>query len=335
MDYSFEVDPNYAGQRLDKFLALQLPNVSRTRVQRWIDVGAVTVDDLIRMPKHKVRVGDTVCATEMATDEANAFSPEPMDLNVAFEDTDCIVIDKPAGLVTHPAPGNWSGTLMNGLLAHRITLKGLPRAGIVHRLDKDTTGLMVVAASEGAMLSLTEQLAARTMGRRYLAVVHGKAYDTGFVNKPIGRDPANRLRMAISSRGKTALTFWRCLDRVEYERRWFSLIECKLASGRTHQIRVHMQNAGFALVGDTVYGIKAGASNDPSHDFIQRQALHAWRLEFNNVEGDFQHAFKAVPPPDFVNLCEQLGLVEPFEAVNNSDHLPWGEGPEDEVEEDF
>ncbi len=333
MDYSFEVEPSQAGERLDKFLALQLPNVSRTRVQRWIDLGAVTVDDLIRMPKYKVRVGDTVVATELASDEANAFAPEAMHLNIVFEDTDCLVIDKHVGLVTHPAPGNWTGTLMNGVLAHRESLSALPRAGIVHRLDKDTSGLMVVAASEAAMLSLTEQLASRSMSRRYLAVVHGKAYDTGFVNKPIGRDPANRLRMAVSSRGKTALTFWRCLERVEYEHRWFSLIECKLATGRTHQIRVHMQNAGFPLVGDSVYGIRAGASNDPSRSLINRQSLHAWRLEFAGVKPGQVHAFKATPPADFVDLCAQLGLPEPFAAVADAENMPWGEGPVDDEAE--
>ena len=324
-DYSFDVTADHSGERLDKFLAACIPDVSRSKLQRWIECGAVTVesaslattDEVVRGANYRVRLGDQVQASHVAAQESAAFLPEAITLNLAFDSPDCVVVNKPAGLVTHPAPGNWSGTLLNGLLHFRVGQASLPRAGIVHRLDKDTSGLMVVASTEPAMKSLTEQIAVRTMERRYLAVLTGRIADRGTIDKAIGRDPGNRLKMAVTPKGKAARTHWRVLGRSQIVQasgkiaRSFALVECKLDTGRTHQIRVHMQSIGCPIVGDEVYGGYMG---------LERQALHAWRLAFmTSAAKPLWQITKAAPPEDFLALCRDLNLPDLAQIAATSD----------------
>ena len=319
--------PDHAGERLDKFLAGAIPDVSRSKLQRWIDFGAVTVesagveksDEVVRGANYRVKVGDQIQASAVPSEESAAFLPEDIPLNIAFESADSVVINKPAGLVTHPAPGNWSGTLLNGLLHLRAGQSKLPRAGIVHRLDKDTSGLMVVASTEAAMKSLTDQIALRTMERRYVAVVTGKIADRGTIDKAIGRDLGNRLKMGVTARGKPARTHWRVLGRSQLAlasgkiARQFALVECKLDTGRTHQIRVHMQAIGCPIVGDAVYGGYMG---------LERQALHAWRLAFmTSGTKPIMHTAKAAPPEDFLGLCRDLNLPDLTHIASDSAFL--------------
>jgi 23S rRNA pseudouridine1911/1915/1917 synthase len=299
-DYSFEVTSAEAGQRLDKFLATRRPDMSRSRLQRWIALGAVTVDDLARPPDYRVKLAESILVQEVPAQESTAFEAQDMALPIAYSDAHCVVIDKPAGMVTHPAPGNWSGTLMNGLLHWRSAQGALPRAGIVHRLDKDTTGLLVAASSEQAHQQLSDQLAARSMSRQYLALVAGRPPQQGRIDQPIGRDPANRLRMAVHSRGKPAVTHFEVLARSSDGARPAALILCKLETGRTHQIRVHLKHAGYALLGDPVY------STDRS---MARQALHATRLAFNATWVPNGKVMIDSPmPADMCALCDLLGI---------------------------
>jgi 23S rRNA pseudouridine1911/1915/1917 synthase len=299
-DYSFEVSSGEAGVRLDKFLAARRPDVSRSRLQRWIELGAISVDDLPRPVDYRVKLAEVIFVQDVPAQEVTAFEAQAIDLNIAYSDTHCVVIDKPAGLVTHPAPGNWSGTLMNGLLHWRASQRHLPRAGIVHRLDKDTTGLLVAASSETALTSLSEQLAARSMTRYYLAVVAGTPPQKGRIDYPIGRDPANRLRMAVQPSGKPAVTHFDVLARSRPGQRPAALVLCKLETGRTHQIRVHLKHIGHPLLGDPVY------STDRS---LPRQALHATRLVFDAAWSQSgQVITHSAMPADMQALCGQLGI---------------------------
>ncbi len=289
--------------RLDKFLAIRRSEMSRSRLQRWIAMGAVSVDDLARPSDYRVKLAEIIQVQDIPAQETTAFAAQAMDLSVAYSDENCVVIDKPAGLVTHPAPGNWSGTLMNGLLYWRPRQQSLPRAGIVHRLDKDTSGLLVAASSELAHQQLSDQLAARTMGRQYLAVVVGKPPEQGRIEQPIGRDPGNRLRMSVNTRGKPAVTHFKVLARSlvgASNSLHAALILCKLETGRTHQIRVHLKHIGHALLGDSVY------SPDRS---LPRQALHATRLAFTATWTEAGSVSVHSPmPADMVQLCHQLGI---------------------------
>ncbi|MEI7446838.1 MAG: RluA family pseudouridine synthase, partial [Burkholderiales bacterium] len=239
-----------AGQRLDRFVAAAIDGVSRTRIQRWIALGSVTVDGVAALPGRRLRGLETVEVVPLPTEAERAFEPDEMPLVIVHEDADLMVVDKPAGLVVHPAPGHWRGTLMNGLLHARPDSAGLPRAGIVHRLDKDTSGLIMVARSERGFERLTAALAARDIGRRYVAVVEGVPPEQLTVDAPIGRDPRDRLRMAVveSARGKPAVTHVARLQAGE----GVSTVECRLETGRTHQIRVHLAHRGHRLVGDTL-----------------------------------------------------------------------------------
>ncbi len=311
MDYSFAVEIAQVGERLDKFLASKLTHVSRSKLQRWIDLGAVTVDEAAREPKYRLRIDDQILVSEVPDEQTSAFLPEDLPLEVIAKTNEYWVIHKAVGMVTHPAPGNWTGTVLNALLHQNPHFASLPRAGIVHRLDKDTSGLMVVAASSNAMLRLTEQLATRTMGRRYFAIVHGAPADRGTVNQPIGRDPKSRVKMAVVADGKPARTHWQVLARSAVNRASFALLECRLESGRTHQIRVHLQSVGFPLLADAVYG-RAQSVVDHLPGMIERQALHAWHLSFSDpAQMDQTVRFQANPPADFVQCCLALGLADP------------------------
>ena len=292
------------GERLDRALTHLAPEFSRSYLQQLVDAGWAQVNaKVLTKQSHKVKVGDALQLALQPTPQSQAFKPEAMCLDVVYQDVHLMVINKPAGLVVHPAPGNWSGTLLNGLLAWDPKIADVPRAGIVHRLDKDTSGLMVVARSRLAMDALVQAIAARTVSRQYLAVGHkprsGAATVT--VQAPIGRDPRNRLRMAVvdllKSPGKTAQTDFIFLANAPDA----CLVRCVLHTGRTHQIRVHMASIGHALVADTVYGGSA-------LDGMTRQALHAFRLAFAHPITGEPLAFEAPVPLDLQGLLDCLGL---------------------------
>ncbi|RPH41568.1 MAG: RluA family pseudouridine synthase [Burkholderiales bacterium] len=296
-----------AGERLDRFLSSRIEGVSRTRIQRWIALGAVMVDGVPALPSRRLRGLEAVDAWPLPNEAERAFEPDDIPLRIVHEDADLMIVEKPAGLVVHPAPGNWRGTLMNGLLHARPDSAGLPRAGIVHRLDKDTSGLMMVARSERAFERLTAALAARTIGRRYLAVVEGTPLAQFTIDAPIGRDPRERLRMAVvePERGRRAVTHVTRLAAASGA----ATVECRLETGRTHQIRVHLASRGHALVGDTTYGGRVRAG-------FARQALHAWRLEFVHPTREVPMRFASPAPADLVALLAALGLPEPDPSVD-------------------
>ena len=292
------------GGRLDKALADLVPEFSRSYLQQLIETGGVQVKGVKTIkPSSKVKAGDEVAIELRPTPQSQAFKAENMALEIVFEDSCLLVINKPAGLVVHPAPGNWSGTLLNGLLAHDPQAAFMPRAGIVHRLDKDTSGLMVVARQRQTMDQLVSMIAARSISREYIALGHGawQGAATRQVEAPIGRDPRNRLRMAVvdleKNSGKTASTVISQLDNAQRH----CLVKCRLHTGRTHQIRVHMALLGHPLVSDALYGgADAGG--------LQRQALHACRLAFEHPTTGALLEFKSPPPPDFVQAMTDLGL---------------------------
>jgi 23S rRNA pseudouridine1911/1915/1917 synthase len=292
------------GGRLDRALVEAAPEFSRSYLQQMIEMGLISVNSqLTRKAARKVKAGDTLLMELRPTPQSQAFTPQTMDLTVVFEDDHILVINKPAGLVVHPAPGNWSGTLLNGLLAYDAGIALVPRAGIVHRLDKDTSGLMVVARSRVVMDKLVQAIAAREVSRQYLAVAHrpwiGTSHKT--VESPIGRDPRNRLRMAVvdleKQPGKSAKTDFILLANGEIG----CLVRCNLHTGRTHQIRVHMASLGHSLIADMVYG----GTCLPG---MTRQALHAARLAFLHPVTQEPVVCTAPPPADFVSLLNLLGL---------------------------
>lgn len=294
------------GTRLDRFLAVALRDriegISRSRIQQWIALGAVECDDRALSASTKLQGFETIRVIPMPREADHAFEPDPVPIRVLDEDARLLVIDKPAGLVMHPAAGNWRGTLLNGLLFHRPELAKLPRAGIVHRLDRDTSGLLVVARTEAAFASLTAQLADRSMSRRYLAFVKGGAPENATVDQPIGRDPRTRVRMAVVNppAGRPARTHVTRLARFELDGKPASLVECRLETGRTHQIRVHMRHLGHPLLGDAVYGGPMEA--------IGRQALHAWRLGLRDPATGKPRHWVSMPSPDLLELASRAGI---------------------------
>lgn len=292
------------GLRLDRALAELIPEFSRSYLQQLIEAGAVTQHgQAVRKTSAKVRAGEHGLIELRPTPQSQAFKPEPMALDLVYEDEHLLVLNKQAGLVVHPAPGNWSGTLLNGLLAHDAGAALLPRAGIVHRLDKDTSGLMVVARSRAVMDALVKMIALREVGRQYLALAHRPWVGTGSrdVEAPIGRDPRNRLRMAVVDLerhgGKTAKTRFELLHNGALG----CLLRCTLYTGRTHQIRVHLASIGHPLVADEVYGGAPAAG-------MQRQALHAFRLTFTHPVTAQPMQFLAPLPADFHQALTAWGL---------------------------
>ncbi|MBS0441917.1 MAG: RluA family pseudouridine synthase [Proteobacteria bacterium] len=285
------------GQRLDKLLVAIAPEFSRSHLQSLLERGLVNVDGApARAASQKVRAGQRIAVQLVGTEESRAFRPEAMALAIVYEDEHLLVLDKPAGLVVHPAAGNWSGTLLNGLLAHHAGASSLPRAGIVHRLDKDTSGLMVVAKTLVAMTALTRAIAAREVHRQYLAICHGEVEEAAFsVDAPIGRDPQSRVRMAVLGSGKPARTD---VERLAV-REGFSALRCTLHSGRTHQIRVHLAWYGHPLVADALYGGAPALG-------MTRQALHAFRLGFVHPVDGRPLQFEAVAPADFASAWQRL-----------------------------
>lgn len=293
----FQVDADGHGQRLDKVLAQAAPEFSRSHLQGLVDAGHVVLDGQVCTHNaRKLRAGQAVQVSLVPTAESQAFRPQAMDLRVLFEDEQVLVLDKPAGLVVHPAAGNWSGTLLNGLLAHHAGAARLPRAGIVHRLDKDTSGVMVVGKTTEAVTALVRDIAARTVRRQYLALAWGTVpASPQRIDAPIGRDPAQRTRMAVVASGKPAQTDVDCLA----VRDGFSAVQCRLHTGRTHQIRVHMAWRGHPLVADALYGGRAALG-------LTRQGLHATRLVFEHPLTREPVDISCVPPADFAAAWAQV-----------------------------
>lgn len=304
---SCHIPSDHAGLRLDQALAKLLPQYSRSRLQRWIRSGQIKVDGRIRQPRDRVVGGEQIelysLESEPLTDTAQALS-----LDICYQDEHLLIINKPAGMVVHPAAGHREGTLVNGLLYHAPQLATLPRAGLVHRLDKNTSGLLVVAATQTAFNHLTKQLKDRSMGREYVAVVSGKMIAGGRVDAPVGRHPVDRKRMAVVAGGRPALSCYRVLERF----RAHTYIGVQLATGRTHQIRVHMQYLRFPIVGDPVYGgrlrlpAEAGAECESILKSFQRQALHAVQLTLNHPLTARRLQWRVDPPEDFLQLLAAL-----------------------------
>ena len=298
------LEASHHGQRLDRALALGVDGFSRSYLQQRIESGDVLLDGrVVCKPATKVRQGQQVGITLRPSEQSRAFVPQAMPLETVYVDEHLRVLHKPAGLVVHPAPGHWQGTLLNGLLALDPGVLDLPRAGIVHRLDKDTSGLMVVARTRQAMDALVRMIASREVSRQYLAIAHRAWPNVAEreVDAAIGRDPGNRLRMAVvdlaRQPGKTARTTFQGLDHNQEA----CLVRCILHTGRTHQIRVHMAHIGHPLLADTLYGGRAEAG-------MTRQALHAWRLAFAHPMTGESMAWTADLPGDMQQALALLGL---------------------------
>ena len=302
---SLEIPASCSGLRLDQALSTLLPEYSRRRLQLWIKEGHVKLNGATVVPKHVVWQGDQVAVETQLAAEEIAFRPEDIALDIVYEDDALLVINKPPGLVVHPGSGNWQGTMLNALLHHAPKLAGIPRAGIVHRLDKDTSGLLVVAKTLTAQTDLVRQLQARSVKREYLAVVQGAPQEDGSVDAPIGRHPTQRVKMAVVSSGKPAVTHFTLMEHFAQ----YSLVCCQLETGRTHQIRVHMQHLGFPLLGDPVYGGRGIAVSAALREAIkgfERQALHAARLGLIHPVSGEQMEWQVDFPPDMAALLDVL-----------------------------
>ena len=284
-----------AGDRFDAALARALPQYSRSRLRTWIDAGRVTLDGEAMPATRRVRGGEHVVVRSEADPREVAFAPEAIALNIVHEDASLLVVDKPAGLVVHPGSGNWDGTLANALLHHAPQLASVPRAGIVHRLDKDTSGLMVVAKTLTAQAALVRQMQARSVTREYVALASGDIATRGVVDAPIGRHPRHRTTMAVVATGKPARTHYEVVERFGAA----TLLRCRLETGRTHQIRVHLASLGHPLVGDPAYGRKSELA-------FARQALHAARLALVHPASGEACRWDSPLPEDFEGLLAAL-----------------------------
>ncbi|MCP4979786.1 MAG: 23S rRNA pseudouridine(1911/1915/1917) synthase RluD [Gammaproteobacteria bacterium] len=308
---SFQIEKQQAGSRLDNALHQLLPDYSRSRIQQWIQQGFVCINQQLCKPRQKVFSGDMV---DLDVPEQPAISdlPQAIEFDIIYQDEDIFVVDKPAGLVVHPAAGHLDGTLVNGLLERDASLQQLPRAGIVHRLDKDTTGVMVVARNLKAHNWLVEQLQQRLVKREYVALTLGVVTAGRSVETKIGRHSQNRKKMSVQAEGKLAITHFQVARKFAH----FSLIKLQLETGRTHQIRVHMAHLNYPLLGDPIYGgrvrIPAGV-DDALKTVVQdfsRQALHAERLSFEHPTSHEMVCFEASMPGDFKHLLEVLSSYD-------------------------
>ncbi len=303
------IPPELAGQRLDSVLARLMPEHSRTRIKGWIQAGEVKVDGMGCKPRDIAEVGSLV-RVQMTLDPVAQpqVLPEAIALRLIHEDRDVLVIDKPAGLVVHPGAGNPRHTLQNALLGFDPTLAALPRAGLIHRLDKDTSGLLVVARTPEAQTSLSRQLEARTMAREYVAACVGVMTGGGTVDEPIGRHRGDRLKMAIRVSGRPAVTHYRVLERF----RAHTYLSVKLETGRTHQIRLHLSHIKYPIVGDPVYGGRFGLPRGATQGLIdtlrafKRQALHAATLGFDHPRTAKRLTLTTPVPQDFEQLLDAL-----------------------------
>ena len=333
-----EVDSAAHGERLDKLLARHFSEFSRSRIQQWIEDGAVRVDGEPSRAKASMQMGQQIEIRPQAAPESMAFTAEDVPLDVIYEDDALLVINKPAGLVVHPAAGNWSGTVLNGLLHRDPHAARLPRAGIVHRLDKETSGLMVVARTLTAQTDLVRQLQARTVKRSYIALVWGETPDDGTIDAPIGRDPRERTRMAIvhTNSGKPSRTHFETLGTVPLGRSKVSMVMCQLETGRTHQIRVHFESIGHPLVGDPVYHKATQRGQRPAVRVplpvpFTRQALHAYRLGLVHPVTGRKKSWEAEPPEDLQALIDALDFDRYAEEDDEDEGEPeWYEGEADD-----
>ena len=306
------IPDKYKGLRLDNALAKLYPNYSRARMQKWIKSGAITVDGNIPRAKDTMIGGEKVEIKVILQDEV-LLEPEAIELNIVHEDNEIIVVNKPSGLVVHPGAGNSNGTLANALLHHFPEIRVVPRVGIVHRLDKDTTGLLVVAKDIKTHTNLVEQLQQRIVSRNYIALVHGEFISGGTINDPIGRHSVDRKKMsARSTQGREAVTHYR----IRKNFTGFTLLDVRLETGRTHQIRVHMSHHKHPIIGDKVYGRKMNPGKNKALNVVAsfpRQALHASQLSFIHPNSKEQVSFEATIPNDF------LTLIDALKSVNNED----------------
>ena len=294
-----------AGMRLDQVLAKLLPEYSRSRLQEWIAQGLVTLEGTAASSKQKMWGGESISVLPQQHPSEQPYQAEDIALDIVYEDDSMLVVNKPVGLVVHPGSGNWQGTLLNALLHHAPQLAQVPRAGIVHRLDKDTSGLLVVAKTLTAQTALVRQLQARSVRREYLALAHGEVAHGGTVDAPIGRHPTQRTKMAVLDKGKPAVTHYQVEERFP----GCTLLRCKLETGRTHQIRVHLASLGHPLVGDSTY-LKGPQKCPPQLRGIlsvfPRQALHAERLGLEHpVTGEWLE-WQSPLPDDMQRLLQQI-----------------------------
>ena len=303
-----EIPPELAGSRLDIALARLLPQHSRTRIKGWIEEGAVLVGRQRPRPRDLVEAGARIRVQVAEQEPENQVTAEAIELRLAYEDADVLVVDKPAGLVVHPGAGNPSHTLQNALLGHDSALAQLPRAGLIHRLDKDTSGLLVIARNAEAQTSLARQLMARTMSREYLAVCVGVMTGGGTIDAPIGRNRSDRLRMAVRESGRPAVTHYRLMERF----RAHSSLSVQLETGRTHQIRLHLSHLKYPIVGDPVYGGRFAQPKGASASLVdtlrafKRQALHAASLGFDHPRTGKRLQLDSPVPADFAALLLAL-----------------------------
>ena len=303
------------GQRLDSALATMLPDYSRSKITSWVRSGRALVNDKAFKAKEKVNGGEVV-ALSIIQEKSNAWLGEDIPIDVVYEDDDIIVLNKPVGLVTHPGAGNWTGTLANALLHYEPALATLDRAGIVHRLDKNTSGLMVVARSELAQKNLVEQLQTHVVSREYSAIVYGHMISGGSVDAPIGRDPKDRIRQAVveEGEGKEAVTHYRVIDRFKHH----THVKCILETGRTHQIRVHMAYVEHPLIADPMYGGKIRFPKKAEEELkdilkgFNRQALHAKKLTLMHPISGEEMSWKAPLPKDLDDLLKALAKFDPI-----------------------
>jgi 23S rRNA pseudouridine1911/1915/1917 synthase len=304
----FVVPEDCAGLRLDQTLARLMPEYSRSRLQEWILQQRVLLDNAAAIPRQKVWGGEKLAVLPQTQPSDQPYLPEDIALDIVHEDDEILVINKPVGLVVHPGSGNWQGTLLNALLHHAKQLEDVPRAGIVHRLDKDTSGLLVVAKTLVSQTHLVRQLQERSVKREYLALVYGELRSSGTVDAPIGRHPTNRIKMAVTETGKPAVTHYR----VEKAYPGCTLLRCALETGRTHQIRVHMSHLKHPLVGDAVY-LKGPQKCAPQlRELLSgfpRQALHATRLALDHPGSGERMEWHVPLPEDMRRLLEQIERV--------------------------
>ena len=300
------------GDRLDVALSEMLPDYSRSKITAWIKSGDALINNKAFKPKDKVN-GSQVVMLSLNKKQNNDWSAENIALNIVFEDEDIIIINKPFGLVTHPGAGNWNGTLANALLYYDPELSKLDRAGIVHRLDKNTSGLMVIARNEKSQKYLVEQLQSHSVVREYSAIVYGHMISGGSVNDPIGRDPKDRIKQAVSSNGKDATTHYRVIDRFKSH----THVKAILETGRTHQIRVHLSHIGYPLLGDPMYGGRVRFPKKASEILkesllgFKRQALHSKKLTLNHPSTGELMSWKAPLPDDMLELLDILNEFDP------------------------
>ena len=300
------------GQRLDVALSEMLPDYSRSKITAWIKSGEALINHKPFKPKDKV-IGSEMVELTISQKQNNDWAGEDIPLNVVFEDEDIIVLNKAVGLVTHPGAGNWSGTLANALLHYEPKLATLDRAGIVHRLDKNTSGLMVVAKNEKSQKYLVEQLQTHSVSREYSAIVYGHMVAGGTIDEAIGRDTKDRVKQAVSSHGKEAVTHYRVIDRYQNH----THVKAILETGRTHQIRVHLSHIGYPLIGDPMYGgkvrfpKKADAVLKEALVSFKRQALHARKLTLTHPTSDELMSWKAPMPEDMLALLDVLNDYDP------------------------